>query len=140
MTYCNEMYASFPREPPSETTNVWSIGKTEIGLKIECNGVTVLHYNTSSCENSQRWGREIKKIKFGESDSASEQYRLISAQVKYCKELTVVTDSVSYERQPSGSVIRIRCGVGFENSGEEEITCRANGTWSSFPDCNKYNG
>ena len=61
--------------------------------------------------------------------------------VKYCKELTVVTDSVvSYERQPAGSVIKIKCAAGFKNNGEEGITCRANGTWSSFPDCNKYNG
>ena len=77
LTNCNKVYASFPREPPNETTKVWGIGKTETGLKIECNGVTVLHYNTSSCEDSERWGREIKNIKFLKSDSASEQYRLV---------------------------------------------------------------
>ena len=77
MTNCNKMYDPFPREPPNETTKVWGIGKTETGLKIDCNGVTVLHYKTSSCEDSERWGLEIKKIQFLASDSASEQYRLV---------------------------------------------------------------
>lgn len=63
---------------PDKTEKVWTIHRTDNLMKMECDGVLVLKYNTSHCagENKERWEKKVGKISFEErTDTASRQYR-----------------------------------------------------------------
>jgi len=74
--YCKNEYIVFPTTPPTDQDKIWSILRTQTRLKVECNGVSVLEYDTSICEKC--WRNEVKQIQFHTSDTASEQYRIMS--------------------------------------------------------------
>jgi hypothetical protein len=77
ISYCKGEYFAFPTAPLTDQNKVWSILRTKSVLTVKCNGVVVLEYDTSVCDQN-KWGREIKKIKFYTSDKASEEYRIVS--------------------------------------------------------------
>ena len=78
VTYCEDVFTPLPTTPPTDVTKVWSIYRTGKALRVQCNGKLVLDYDISHCTNQNFWSREIKQIKFSGSDTASEQYRIIS--------------------------------------------------------------
>merc|ERR1739848_406318 len=65
-----------PKKPPTDGDQVWSLSKIGAMLNVECNGVLILQFDTSECEDY--WRKEIHQVTFHSSDSASEQYQLIS--------------------------------------------------------------
>ena len=85
LKYCINSRTDFPNDLPSETDKVWRITliKTSgIRLVIQCNEVEVLNIlmSDSTCSYSlwnYYWSRDVEKIRFGFSDSASDHYRLI---------------------------------------------------------------
>ena len=77
ISYCKGEYFTFPTAPPTDQNKVWSILRTKTGLRVKCNGMVVLEYDTSVCDQN-KWGREIKKIEFDSSDTASQEYRIVS--------------------------------------------------------------
>ena len=74
--FCTGNFDTFPQTLPSDHDKIWSIWRTEIGLKIECNGVLLVEYDTSICDSSH-WSKEVKAIEFDYSDY-SKEYRIIS--------------------------------------------------------------
>ena len=76
ISFCKDEYILFPTTPPTDQDKIWSILRTETSLKVECNGVSVLEHDTSIC--ATYWRKEVKQIIFHTSDTAPEQYRIIS--------------------------------------------------------------
>ena len=80
LSYCNSSFYNFPVAPPIAVEDTWAFSRTKTGIKIECNGKIVLETDVSpsNCDdsNSDFWSREVKKVEFSDSDSASLQYRL----------------------------------------------------------------
>ena len=74
--FCTGNFDTFPPTLPTDHDKVWSIWRTEIGLKIECNGVLLVEYDTSICD-ATHWSYEVKTIEFDYSDD-SKEYRIIS--------------------------------------------------------------
>lgn len=78
--YCNASFYKFPVTPLIAAEDTWAFSRTKTGIKIECNGKIVLETDVSpsNCDdsNSDLWSREVKKVEFYDSDSASLQYRL----------------------------------------------------------------
>ena len=79
--YCIS-YTDLPTTPPSSVNKIWRItlSKTSgIKLKITCNGVEVLNLvlsDTCSIRGwNTHWNRDVGKIKFASSDSATDEYR-----------------------------------------------------------------
>ena len=63
---------------PAEQDKIWNISKTDTYLKIECNGVEVLHFVFSDSTNPQcvpNWSQRVAKIMFSGADKASDGYR-----------------------------------------------------------------
>ena len=84
---CIYFRTDFSNEIPTETNKVWRITliKTSgIRLVIHCNEVEVLNIlmSYSTCRDSHHgswdidWGKDVEKIRFGSSDTASDSYRL----------------------------------------------------------------
>ena len=78
ISYCKSELFLFSKTVPSGGHKVWGISRSGNMLKVECNGVLVLEYDVSQCYDQESWSREIKQIKFYESDDASEEYRISS--------------------------------------------------------------
>ena len=75
---------NFPTDLPSETDKVWTITLSrvsdEIRVVIHCNDKKVLNVVLSdiTCSNDywrEWWSRDVEKIKFISSDTASDYYR-----------------------------------------------------------------
>ena len=77
ISYCKNEYLPFPTTPPTDQHKVWSIHRTKIGLKIECNGILLVEYNTSQCQPVM-WRNEVRQIIFDSSDTASKKYRVLA--------------------------------------------------------------
>ncbi|XP_063678964.1 uncharacterized protein LOC134814712 [Bolinopsis microptera] len=80
--YCNTPYMNLHVNPPSPTDKVWRITLTRtagVRLVIHCNEVEVLNIliSQATCSDSSwstYWNRDVTKIKFFSSDSASDYY------------------------------------------------------------------
>ena len=77
ISYCRGKYFLFSKTVPSGGDKVWGISRSGNMLKVECNGVLVLEYDVSQCDQ-ESWSREIKQITFYKTDDASEEYRISS--------------------------------------------------------------
>ena len=71
----------FPATFPTEQVKIWTITKTDISLKIECNGVDLATYKFSDSTRStclEHWGPGVERtqIKFIEDDKASDAFRV----------------------------------------------------------------
>ena len=77
ITYCKKEFLPFPKTVPFGGNKVWGISRSGNMLKVECNGMLVLEYDVSQCDQTY-WSREIKQIEFNPSDSASGEYRISS--------------------------------------------------------------
>lgn len=78
---CGTTYTQFPKQLPSDQHKIWTFSKTELGMKIEVNGIEVLdyHYTESQCGASWKRLKElnIHYIKFDNVHSeAVDFYRL----------------------------------------------------------------
>ena len=77
-------YTNFSTNPPADVNKIWRITKTRtsgIRLQIHCNDVEVLNIlmSDTTCSSSSwstYWNRDIEKIYFGNSDTASDYYKL----------------------------------------------------------------
>ncbi|KAL5248076.1 hypothetical protein ACHWQZ_G017302 [Mnemiopsis leidyi] len=84
--YCSTSYTDFPTNPPADVNKVWRITKTRtsgIRLQIHCNDVEVLDIliSDTTCSYSDwstYWNRDIEKMYFDYSDTASDYYKLYS--------------------------------------------------------------
>ena len=80
--HCN-VYTNLPVTPPSATDKVWRITLTRtagVRVVIHCNDVEVLNrlLSGATCINSlwsTIWNRDVTKIQFESSDTASDYYR-----------------------------------------------------------------
>ena len=77
---CSTKYTEFTKQPPSEQNKIWTFSKTELGMKVEVNGVEVLdyHYSESLCGASWKRLKElnIHHLKFdGVQSKAADFYR-----------------------------------------------------------------
>ena len=80
---CTPSYTNFRTSLPTQIDKIWTIKLTRtsgIRLIINCNNKEVLNmvmsYTTCSSSSwSTFWNREVDKIKFHSSDSASDYYR-----------------------------------------------------------------
>ena len=81
--YCTSSKTNFPTALPTDTNKVWRITLTRtsgIRLVIHCNEVEVLNVlmSDSTCNEerwSEYWSRDVEKIYFSSSDTASYFYR-----------------------------------------------------------------
>ena len=82
--YCTTYWHNFSTDLPSETDKVWTISLTRTagkkGLVITCNDKEVLNvilsYTTCAQSGwSNFWNKDVKKIQFISSDTASDYYR-----------------------------------------------------------------
>ena len=80
-------FAIFPENLPSDVNKIWKVTLTrDTGgrkLLVHCNDEKVIDQllSESSCDNwNENWNREVAKIKFTLSDSASDYYLLSSHQ------------------------------------------------------------
>ena len=84
INYCSTSWTNFPTNPPADVNKVWRISVTRtsgIRLQIHCNDVEVLNIliSDTTCSSSSwstYWNRDIEKIYFGNSDTASDYYKL----------------------------------------------------------------
>ena len=78
--FCNYSSYNFPVAPPIAAEHIWAFSRSKTGIKIECNGLIILEKDVfpPNCDDSYSdfWSREVKQVKFYDSDSASLQYRL----------------------------------------------------------------
>ena len=81
---CQNSWTSYPTDLPSETDRVWTLTKSrvsgEIRVVVHCNDKEVLNLvlsdTTCISDNwSYYWSRDVEKIKFFHSDTASDYYR-----------------------------------------------------------------
>ena len=88
---CNTGYSDFPATLLVAKEKIWRISLTKtsegIRLQIHCNDVMVLNYLLSSMACSYGWwstiwNRDVEKMRFIPSDTASEYYRPYPGDVK----------------------------------------------------------
>lgn len=79
---CTEFRTDFPTALPSETEKMWTIilkRSSDIKLTISCNDKIVLSMELTDtiCTHSRitNWSRDVDKIEFRSSDTASDYYR-----------------------------------------------------------------
>ena len=78
---CSNSWIYLPVTPPSATEKVWRIAVTRtagVRLVIHCNDVEVLNKLLSTCSHggwSTFWNRDVTKIMFRLSDTASDYYK-----------------------------------------------------------------
>ena len=83
--WCTYSTTNFPIALPTDTNKVWKVSLTRISgirLVIHCNDVEVLNIlmSDSTCDDerwSEYWSRDVEKIRFKYSDTASDCYRLM---------------------------------------------------------------
>ena len=83
INWCITTWTNFPTNPPADVNKVWrmSITRTSgIRLQIHCNDVEVLNIlmSDTTCGSSSwstYWNKDIEKMYFSKSDTASEYYR-----------------------------------------------------------------
>ena len=83
LRYCTTSRTNFTTGLPTGTNKVWKISLTrtsDIRLVIHCNEVEVLNVlmSDSTCSSSywsKYWSRDVGKIYFDDSDTASDYYR-----------------------------------------------------------------
>ena len=70
-------YTTFPVDVPAEQDKIWTITKTATAIKIECNEVEVvnLYSDSSDDECAEIYSEDVERIKFANSDTASDEYR-----------------------------------------------------------------
>ena len=81
--YCKTGWTNFPTNLPPDSDKVWRVTLTRtsgIRLVVHCNEVEVLNtlISDSTCGDSEwstNWSREVAKIKFRSSDTASDYYQ-----------------------------------------------------------------
>ena len=79
---CTNKFSDFPSSLPSVVEKTWRIAlnkTSDIRVLIRCNGVDVVNelISDSKCGNpnwSKIWNRDVEKIQFKESDTASDLY------------------------------------------------------------------
>ncbi|KAL5254943.1 hypothetical protein ACHWQZ_G014406 [Mnemiopsis leidyi] len=84
MDWCGTSYTDFPTNPPADVNKVWRISITRtsgVRLQIHCNDVEVLNILMSDTTCSYRnwntyWNKDIEKMYFDSSDTASDYYKL----------------------------------------------------------------
>ena len=83
LSYCTSP-TNLPVTPPSATDKIWRITLTRtagVRLVIHCNDVEVLNtlLSDATCSYNSRWStywsKDVAKIKFSSSDTASDYYR-----------------------------------------------------------------
>ena len=75
---CVNDHTPFPTTPPTEQDKTWTITKTSIALKIECNGIEVLEVIYSNYGEAcvTVWSNDVAKIMFYPGyDTASDEYK-----------------------------------------------------------------
>ena len=82
LAYCNTVYTDFPTDLPTESDKMWTISlerTSGIRLIIECNKKEVLNVvlsdTTCSFSTWSSWSKDVEKIRFQSSDTASDYYR-----------------------------------------------------------------
>ena len=83
ISYCSSDYTNFPTNLPSDSDKVWRVTLTRtsgIRLVIHCNEEEVLNtlISDSTCSKSDwstTWSKEVAKIEFYSSDTASDYYQ-----------------------------------------------------------------
>ena len=81
LRWCSASNTDFPSTLPSETDKVWKITRSSgtPSVVIHCNNKEVLKVvlsdSTCSHSNWNYWSRDVEKIKFYSSDTASDYYR-----------------------------------------------------------------
>ena len=76
ISFCHGEHRPFPVVPQTDEVSIWSIYRVANMLKVECNGVLVLDFDTSQCGTDYYWGEETKVVAF-KYDDASEEYRIV---------------------------------------------------------------
>ena len=82
LSYCTTSRYNFPVTPPSAADKIWRITLTRtagVRLVIHCNDVEVLNtlLSEATCSYSQwstNWNKDVTKIKFHSTDTASDYY------------------------------------------------------------------
>ena len=83
LVWCHRYTSLFPTALPSETDKIWTITLSRaavIRVTIQCNDKEVLDVVLSgtTCDDTywnNYWSKEVKKIRFTSSDTASDYYR-----------------------------------------------------------------
>ena len=81
LDYCSSSNADFPTDLPIDTDKIWTIFLSKFyKLNINCNDKEVLNVVLSDtiCDRSDwniHWYKDVEKIKFSKSDTASDYYR-----------------------------------------------------------------
>ena len=84
LVWCQRYPSHFPTALPTETDKIWTItlSRSTAGIRvtIQCNDNEVLDVVLSStlCDDTywnNYWSKEVKKIRFTSSDTASDYYR-----------------------------------------------------------------
>ena len=82
--YCSTSYTNFPTALPTETDKILTLTLTRtsgtVRVSIHCNNKEVLNVELSDtiCSDSRwstTWSRDVEKIRFPSSDTASDYYR-----------------------------------------------------------------
>ena len=82
--WCGVSNTNFPTDLPTETDKIWKLTLTrtsDVRLMIHCNNKEVLNLvlSDTTCSNydtwSTYWSRDVEKIEFHETDTASGYYR-----------------------------------------------------------------
>ena len=80
LSYCTTSYTNLPVTPPSANEKVWRITITRtagVRVVIHCNEVEVLNtlVSEATCDTwSTGWNKDVTKIEFSSSDTASDYY------------------------------------------------------------------
>ena len=62
---------------PKTVDKIWTVQRSQDDIMIDCNDVKVVNFKLSSCSHQDRsvYGRQIAKVIFEETDTASDSYR-----------------------------------------------------------------
>ena len=62
-----------------EEYKVWTILRTETAIRVDCDGEQLFDLDVTNCStNKDWWDKQVNFVRFGDDDSASEQYRAAS--------------------------------------------------------------
>ncbi|XP_063685858.1 uncharacterized protein LOC134819702 [Bolinopsis microptera] len=133
LLYCSPSYTNFPVKLPSTADKVWRITLTRtagVRIVIQCNEVEVLNIllSYSTCRYPywrSYWNRDVAKIQFHSSDTASDYY---GSQPVSCTGLkaewrTAIRTTTKFPVVP-GTVVEVNCIESRAlNKGSSEVTC-----------------
>ncbi|KAL5250758.1 hypothetical protein ACHWQZ_G016485 [Mnemiopsis leidyi] len=139
---CIYSETDFPVSPPSDVEKVWRITlnrNSGIRLLIHCNNVEVLNILMSdkTCSDyswSTYWSKNVGKVWFYSSDTASDYYRAVQSDCSGLPtEWRSILETTTQFPVDSGTVVEVICSdpETFNNAGSSQVTCTS-GTLFSY--------